>query len=84
MSAADRGDQVGDHGKGRVEGGRGWVCADGSDSGDPAQDCPKRHSHDSARNVSLEAHAAEVGEHHDRQRREPHDGMREGAEEKSQ
>ena len=59
-------------------------CADRRDPGDPAQECPKRHSHDTAGKVSLEAHATEVGQHHDRQRCQPHDRMREGAEEKAE
>ena len=84
VSAADGGDQVADDGEWSVDGGRGGACANRRDPGDPAQECPKRHSHDTAGKVSLEAHATEVGQHHDRQRGHPHDRMREGAEEEAE
>ena len=84
VAAADGGDEVADDGDRGVDGGRGGSCADRCDPGDPAQERPERHGHDTAGKVSLEAHATEVGQHHDRQRRQPHDRMREGAEEKAE
>src|SRR4030095_16699388 len=56
---------MGAGGGGGVDGGRGGSCADRRDPGDPAQECPNRHSHDTAGKVSFEAYATEVGQHHD-------------------
>ena len=85
VSAAERGEQVADDRDGagggrRPRAGRRPARARSSS----ARSVPKRDRDDTAGKAPLEPHAAEVGQHHDRQRRQPDDRMRERAEEEAE
>ena len=84
MSAAERRKEVAEDRNGQVERGGFRPRADRRDAGHPRDERADADGDDAARQVSLEAHAAEVGQHHDRERRQADDGMRERAEQEAE
>ena len=61
-----------------------WLRADRGQAGHPRDECADADGHDAPGQVTLEAHAAEVGQHHDGQRRQADDGVGERAEQEAE
>ncbi|MCX4246983.1 hypothetical protein [Paraliomyxa miuraensis] len=84
MAAAERIDQVADHRHRHVEAAAGGGLAHGGKSRHPRDEGAQRHRDQPAGQASPKAHAPEVGEHHQPERRQPHHRMGEGAEQEAQ
>ncbi len=68
----------------QVKRGRRGLRADRGEAGHPGDERADADRDDAAGQMALEPHAAEVGQHHDRQRRQADDRVGEGAEEEAE
>ena len=84
VAPGDRGHEIANDRNRQVERRASGMRSNRCDSGYPAEQCANRNRHHASGEVPLEADAAEVGQHHDAQRREADHGPRERAEEKAE